>query len=112
MNKKPLFTEKELKAAFDGSDYQKYAIIKKDLAKTIIRYLLANPEIKKNNEATYEKALILQSKYMLCDPLKTDPEQIKDLVEKTALSDIEASKDSYTNQGSMQLIMDMFLSLE
>ena len=34
MYKKPLFTEKELKAAFDGSDYQKYSIIKKYLAKT------------------------------------------------------------------------------
>lgn len=111
MNKNPLFTEEELKAAFDGTESQKYAILKKDLAKIILRYLLSNPKIKKKNEDIYKKALISQSKCILCDPLKTDPEQIKDLVEKTAISDLEAAKDCYTNQGAMQSIMDMFLSL-
>lgn len=50
MNKNPLFTEEELKAAFDGTESQKYAILKKDLAKIVLRYLLSNPKIKKKNE--------------------------------------------------------------
>ena len=57
MEKKPLFTSEELEAVFGGTDAQKYAIAKKDLSKIIIRYLLANPQIKNENEAVYEKAI-------------------------------------------------------
>ena len=84
---------------------------KKDLSKTIIRYLLANPEIKRNNEAIYEKALLSQSKSILTNPISASNEQTTQLIEKTALFDIDASKDSYTPQGAMQIIMDIFFNL-
>ena len=111
MYKKPIFTPKEMHDMFNKTDAQKYNTIKKDIAKIIIRYLLANHEIKTNNEEVYEKAIILQSKNMLYNPTITTLEQAAKIADMTALSDIELMKGNYTDREAMQLILNLFLSI-
>ena len=112
MHKKSIFTPEELHGIFNNSDSQKYNITKKDLAKIILRYLTANSEVKRGNEDIYEKALAILSKNILYNPTITTSKQAIELAEMSAKSDVALAKENYTSHGVMQLIMQLFLSLE
>ena len=112
MKRKPFFTPDEIEVIFNGTNSEKYKILKKDLAKIIQRYLIANPEIRKLNEELYEKTVIIQSKSILCSPSATSAEHATQLVEMTAISDVEFEKENYSSQGAMRLIMNVFSLLK
>ena len=112
MYEKALFTPEEIRGIFSGTDSQKYSILKKDLANIITRFLLANPQIKSKNENIYEKAIASQVKNILHNPATTTKEEVIKLAEMTALSDVNLARDSYDSQWAMQLVMNLFLTLE
>ena len=108
---RPPFSPEEVREIFNSTDFQKYNNLKKELAKIIIRYLAANREEKKKNKIVYEKAVLFQAKRMLT-PIGTDTQGAIELVEMTAISDVKIKKENYTHNGAMQLIIDLFSSLE
>ena len=111
MYKKALFTPAEMQGMFK-TDSQKYNVLKKDIAKIILCYLIANRAIKTSCNEVYKKALNTQAKNLLCNPNVTTLKEAEELVELTAKSEVSLEKENYTADGTIRLIMKLFLTLE
>ena len=111
MYKKALYTPAEMQGMFK-TDSQRYNVLKKDIAKIILCYLIANRAIKKSCEEVYKKALNTQAKNLLCNPTVTTLKEAEELAELTATSEALLGKENYTADGAMQLIIKLFLTLE
>ena len=112
MEKKPIFNREEIEAIFKSSYNQNYKNLKRSLAGIVFRYLLAEPEAKKENEEVYKKCLSILEKNLLCDPLKMDETEREELVEMSFRSEIELSKKDYDIGSTMGMIMKLILELE
>ena len=60
----------------------------------------------------YKKALNTQAKNLLCNPNVTTLKEADELVELTAKSEVSLGKENYTADGTIRLIMKLFLTLE
>ena len=106
-------SEAEIFENFLESDNEKYASLKRFLAKIIHQYLKSNPDLRRvrNNERIYQKSVEIQARYFWLGSRGRRYSEMVELTEWLCDNEIVVNRNKCVSEELMQQILDMFDTL-
>ena len=111
MERKGIFDSEVLEKVFE-SDNEKYASLKRFLARIIHRYLKSNPKLcEGNNQSVYQKSVQIQAKYLSAGHAENKYVEMIEMAEWLCDMDLKQRKRGISSDEALQIIMDAFLKM-